>query len=166
MKNKLLLILLMCSTFAFAQMRIVALHSPTKGVQYFAEDQTNFQPFLLAYAAAIDGDTIYVGGGNYDVPALFDKRLTIYGAGHYPSATTETQRTQLNSSITFGDNADASHLEGIYISGAVYFNDVPTHDIVIKRCNIESSIISTELLEILVTIVFLQKILSKETWIY
>jgi hypothetical protein len=143
MKSKLLLVVfVLFSMGVFSQMRIVALHNPVNGVQYFAESQTDFQPFLNAYAAAVDGDTIYVSGGDFNIPPLFDKKLTIYGAGHYPSATTETQRTQFNSSITFGDNADASHIEGIYISGAVYFNDVPTHDIVIKRCNIESSVIA------------------------
>jgi len=143
MKSKLLLVVfVLFSMGVFSQMRIVALHNPVNGVQYFAESQTDFQPFLNAYAAAVDGDTIYVSGGNHNVPPLFDKRLTIYGAGHYPSATTETQRTQFNTDITFGDNADGSHLEGIYINGAIYFNNVPTHDIVIKRCNIESSIIA------------------------
>jgi hypothetical protein len=143
MKSKLLLVVfVLISTGVFSQMRIVALHSPINGVQYFAESQTDFQPFLNAYTAAVDGDTIYVSGGDFNIPPLFDKKLTIYGAGHYPSATTETQRTQFNSSITFGDNADTSHIEGIYISGAIYFNDVPTQDIVIKRCNIESSVIA------------------------
>jgi len=144
MKSKLLLVVfVLFSMGVFSQMRIVALHNPVNGVQYFAESQTDFQPFLNAYAAAVDGDTIYVSGGNHNVPPLFDKSLTIYGAGHYPSATTETQRTQFNSSITFGDNADGFHLEGIYVNGAIYFNDVPTLDIVIKRCNIESSVYSS-----------------------
>lgn len=135
MKNKFLLFTILFTTFSFAQMRIVALHSPTNGVQYFAESQSNFQPFLLAYAAAVDGDTIYVGGGNYDVPGTIDKKLTIYGAGHYPSATTETQLTLFNNQITLGDNADNSHYEGINFASYVYLADnTAVNNVTFKRC--------------------------------
>lgn len=143
MKNTILLVAILISTLSFSQMRVVSLHSSTNGVQYFSETQSNFQPFVLAYAAAIDGDTIYVGGGNYDVPALFNKRLTIYGTGHYPTATTETLRSQFNSNINFGDNADGTSIEGIFLNASIIFNDVPTHNIVIKRCLIEGGVFAT-----------------------
>ncbi len=140
MKTNFLLFVILFTSLSYAQMRVVALHSPTNGVQYFAESQTNFQPFLLAYAAAIDGDTIYVGGGNFDVPATFDKRLTVYGTGHYPSATSATGFTKFNAGFILGDASDNSHFEGMYINGTITFADAPTDNITIKRCHIYGEI--------------------------
>jgi len=140
MKTNFLLFVILFTSLSYAQMRVVALHSPTNGVQYFAESQTNFQPFLLAYAAAIDGDTIYVGGGNFDVPATFDKRLTVYGTGHYPSATSATGFTKFNAGFTLGDASDNSHFEGLSINGTIIFADAPTDNITIKRCDIYGGI--------------------------
>ncbi len=136
MKNKLLVVVLILaiSSSAYSQMRVVALHSPGS-VQYFGETQANFQPFLLAYAAAVDGDTIYMGGGNYDAPDTFNKKLTIYGAGHYPSATVATQPTTFNNSFSLGDLADNSHFEGINFVGAVYFaHSTKVDKVTFKRC--------------------------------
>ena len=82
MKSKLLLVVfVLISMGVFSQMRIVALHNPVNGVQYFAESQTDFQPFLNAYTAAVDGDTIYVSGGDFNIPPLFDKVVDYARAG-------------------------------------------------------------------------------------
>jgi len=146
MKNKLLLLILILAIYSttYSQMRVVALHSPGSSVRYFGETQANFQPLLLAYDAAVDGDTIYVGGGNYDAPGTFNKKLTIYGAGHYPSATVHTQPTTFNNSFSLDDLADNSHFEGINFAGSVFFaHSTKVDNVTFKRCHF-SSVFSAE----------------------
>lgn len=71
------------------------------------------QPLIDAYTAASNEDTIYLPGGSFDIPAIVDKRLTIYGAGHYPDSTTATGKTIIANAFTIGSNADSLHLEGV-----------------------------------------------------
>ena len=118
----------------FSQMKIVALHSPTNGVQYFS-NEGNVQPLQLAYTAAVDGDTIYIPGGTFAQPSLYDKRLTIYGAGHFPSSTEATGKTILSSNFSLGEMADDFHLEGVEITGNILFAAAAAVDnLVVKRC--------------------------------
>lgn len=94
---------------------VVALHSAS--VQMF----TGANPFIDAYNASADGDTIYLPGGYFNVPGTLDKKLLIYGAGHYPDSTTATNKTILTAGFTLGDNADSIHLEGLHITGGIFF---------------------------------------------
>lgn len=121
-----------CSSFIHAQ-KVVALHSPTNGVQYFSDSSA----LTEAYDAAIAGDTLYLPGGTLTPPALFDKPLTIIGAGHHPDATTATFLTTISGTVYFGENADGFHLEGVYITGDLRLgnaNDISIDDAIIKRC--------------------------------
>lgn len=122
---------ILCSTTIQAQ-KVVALHSATNGVQYF--DGTS--ALQDAYTAAVTTDTIYLTGGTFTPPSLFDKQLTIFGAGYHPDATTATQATTISTHVYLGDNADGFYLEGVNISGNLYLgdaSDVSVNDIVIKR---------------------------------
>ncbi|MBO3116773.1 hypothetical protein J4050_08445 [Winogradskyella sp. DF17] len=134
-------LVVLCSTLTINAQKVVAVHSPTNGVQYFSDSAA----FQEAYDASIAGDTIYLPGGTHTPPSVFDKQLTIFGAGHHPDATTATFETKISGQITLGENADGIHLEGLYITSNLVVgntNDVSVNDIVVKRCrfgNIYSS---------------------------
>ncbi len=132
MKTKITFILLaLLNTHLFFGQITVALHSPANGVQFFSDDH----PLQSAYTAAVDNDTIYLPGGSMLPPAKFEKKLVIYGAGHYPSATTATRKTYIQGDVNLSDEADGFHLEGVEISGSIRFDDnEPINNVVIKRC--------------------------------
>jgi len=138
MKTKLtfLVLTLLFSSALFAQ-KVVALHSPTNGVQYFNDDN----PLQSAYAAAeVAGDTIYLPGGSMTPPATFEKQLVIYGAGHYPSATTATFLTKISGTVILSQEASGFHLEGVNIIGDIIFDaNESVNDVTIKRCQFGTS---------------------------
>ncbi|MCF6295318.1 MAG: hypothetical protein L3J25_06480 [Flavobacteriaceae bacterium] len=137
MKTKSILFTLtfLCSIILFAQ-KIVVLHSPTNGVQYFNDDIA----LQTAYTAAIAGDTLYLPGGTHFPPTRFEKQLTIFGAGHYPSATTATYLTKISGNFVISDEADGLYLEGVEITGQLSFDiNESVNDVTIKRCRINGS---------------------------
>ncbi len=138
MKTKFtLLVLAICFSSTNYAQKIVALHSPTNGVQYFNDDYS----FQTAYTAAVVGDTIYLPGGTNIPPARFEKQLTIFGAGYHPDATTATYPTKISGNFTLSDEADGFYLEGVEITGSlVYDSNESVNDVTIKRCKINSSL--------------------------
>jgi hypothetical protein len=125
-----LLCFLMLSKLANAQ-TLVALHHQGAAT-YF----NGINGFVQAYNNAVNGDTIYIPGGFYSSPGNFDKRLTIFGAGHYPDSTLATEKTIITSGISFSDNADNFHLEGLQVNGDIYFaNDQSVNNLTIRRCS-------------------------------
>jgi hypothetical protein len=142
MKTKLTICFIFLHFALMAQVKIVALHHPGSDVQFFS-NENDAQPFQLAYTAAVDGDTIYITGGTYAPPTSFNKRLIVYGAGHFPSATSATQSTKISGNISFGDLADGTHLEGMEIQGSIVYPAESVNDIMVKRCNINSSVSAT-----------------------
>jgi hypothetical protein len=136
MKNSILFLMLffLCSV-GFSQQK-VALHHGS-GVTIFG----GANPFTDAYNAAVNGDVIYLPGGNLPFPATIDKSLVIIGAGHYPATTVATNKTVLNGSLTIGENADNLHLEGIEIASGLFFSyNSKVDGVVIKRCRINTII--------------------------
>ncbi len=96
-----------------------------------------------AYSVAQSGDTIYLSGGHF-APITIDKRLTIFGAGHYPDSTTATNITNIDGSITLNSNADNSHLEGLRINGYFYLQtDSSVNNVMINRCYITGRFYAT-----------------------
>ena len=142
MKTKLTLtltIIFLVQFSLFAQVKIVALHHMGSNVQYFS-NEGDVQPFVLAYNAAVDGDTIYIPGGTFTAPTSFNKRLAVYGAGHFPSATTVTQTTKISGNFNFGDLADGSHLEGLYFLNSIIYPAESVNSVTVKRCYITSNV--------------------------
>jgi hypothetical protein len=129
MKTKLTLVFTLFSLFIFAQ-RVATVHGAS-GVQAFH----SADPFQDAYAAAVNGDTIYLPGGNMSVPAMFDKSVFIYGAGYHPDSTSATMKTTLSGGISLREDASYSHFEGIEFLGSV---TTPTNEAInyisFKRC--------------------------------
>lgn len=121
--------LLVAAIHLYAQQR-VALHS--NGTTTIFGGST---PFIAAYDAAQDGDTLYLPGSALTVPPVINKRLTIFGAGHYPDSTEATNKTFLSGSLNISENADSLFLEGMEINGNIQFtNDHKVDYVVISRC--------------------------------
>lgn len=130
-QNILILLLGALSINAFAQGR-VALHSEGTTTIF-----SGANPFLDAYNAAVDGDTIYLPGGNLPYPTTINKGLVIYGAGHYPDFASVTSPTVLTGGLVIGGEADNLKLEGIQVNGNLVFADNQKVDSVrIRRCRI------------------------------
>lgn len=93
-------------------------------------------PFVDAYNASANGDTIYLPGGLFAPPASINKRLVIYGAGHYPDSTATTGVTTINGRLTLEENADNTVLQGLNVTEYIYFADNKRVDsVVVYRCN-------------------------------
>lgn len=91
-------------------------------------------PFIEAYNAAVDGNTIYLPGGNLLYPGTIDISLPIKGVSHYPVKTTATNKTELSGNLRIGGNADYLHLEGILLTGKLYFaNNQKVDFVTLKR---------------------------------
>ena len=98
-------------------------------------------PFTDAYNAAADGDTIYLHGGSFAPPAVIDKGIAIYGAGHYPDSTAVTLPTSITGNVAINENADNLRFEGILFTGNITFNNNQKVDnVVISRCRINGAL--------------------------
>lgn len=113
--------------------KVVMLHKTNGQQQAFYGNQ----PLIDAYTTASNEDTIYLPGGVFVAPDYFDKRLTIYGAGHYPDSTSATGKTVIANTFTINPNADSFHLEGIECNGNVYIESNVNY-LVLKRNNFQT----------------------------
>ncbi len=95
--------------------------------------------FIDAYAAAVDGDTIYLPGLQYTSPGDFEKSLTVFGTGYHPGHTEATGRTRISGFI-FRDGSSGSHFEGMYVSGYVQFAGDEIQDVTLKRLHVDGHI--------------------------
>jgi hypothetical protein len=124
-------VLSVCSSFA---QRVVALHSAS-GVSVYS----SVNPLLDAYNEAVDGDTLYLPGGAFLAPTMFDKKLYIYGAGYHPDSTIATNPTLITGNINLGENSDYSIFEGIQFSNSVNTDyNVSASYITFKRCRLNT----------------------------
>jgi hypothetical protein len=94
-----------------------------------------------AYNQSVNGDTIYLPGGGFTAPTTINKKLTIYGAGHYVDSTQATGKTFWNGALNFGVDADQFTIEGVEITSHVTFpyNGV-VNNVTIARCKINGGI--------------------------
>jgi hypothetical protein len=133
--NTIFATLLLMSTTINAQQR-VALHNNGTTTIF-----SSTSPFIDAYNAAADGDTIYLPGGTFTPPANFEKKLIIFGAGHYVDSTMATGKTFINGGVQLRENADNFHIEGVEITGSVtLYNNESINGVIIKRCKINGAI--------------------------
>ncbi|MFO7524844.1 MAG: NosD domain-containing protein [Ignavibacteriaceae bacterium] len=119
----------------------VALHTEGVGGQRTVNYYYQSDGFHKAYADAAGGDTIYLPGGAFDPPALIEKQLVIYGAGHYPGATAATGKTIINGTIHLGAGADNVHIEGLEVSGGLDTRlDVAVNNLTVIRSRFISDV--------------------------
>lgn len=109
---------------AIAQKSVILQHNGT------ASSHTSIS---LALIAAADGDTIYVSGGIFAESMTVSKKLTIYGAGHYPDSTMATLPTKVTGTVTINGTAGGGSMEGLY-TGDITFN-AALSGYTISRCN-------------------------------
>jgi hypothetical protein len=131
MKRTLLIIVVIVMAIT-VNAQTIALHSST-GVQILKGSTA----FVNAYAAAQNGDTLYLSGGTFAAPAAFDKQLMVFGAGHFVDSTLATGKTFINGNVTLSENADLFYIEGVEITGGFTFIDNQSvNNVVVKRCKI------------------------------
>lgn len=134
MKRQTLLTLTIAMTMTM-NAQTIALHSST-GVQIIKGNTA----LATAYTAAQSSDTLYLSGGSFTPPANFDKRLMIFGAGHYVDSTLATGKTFINGNFTLDENADLFYLEGVEITGNFTIStNNSANNVVIKRCKINGT---------------------------
>ncbi len=98
-------------------------------------------PFNDSYTAAVSNDTIYLSGGTFAPPSNFDKKIAIFGAGHYETATVATGKTFINGTVTLKENADNFYIEGVEVNGDFNFsNNESVNQVVVKRCKINGAL--------------------------
>ncbi len=125
-------ILLISCIVLQAQIKVALHHNGT--VTMFS----GANPFISAYDASVNGDTIYLPGGVLYPPASITKGIYIIGAGHYPDSTLSTGKTDI-SNLNIYAGADKLKLEGLYIPGGVNFIYGQKIDsVVILRCYLGS----------------------------
>lgn len=90
-----------------------------------------------AYNAAVNGDTMYIPGGNFPQLSIA-KSLTIIGAGHHPDSTSATGRTVLNY-LDLNPGADNSYITGIYFTGRIAVSGTIS-GVAISRCYLNQGI--------------------------
>jgi len=121
----------------------VILNAQTSIILQSKENATMFNKFSDALTDAKQGDIIYLSGGSFNIGnVIIDKKLTIIGAGHYPSHTQATGLTFLSGNITLITGADTTMLQGFYLSGDVRLGSTAQNQRVnhvnLIRCNVNS----------------------------
>jgi hypothetical protein len=95
---------------------------------------TSPNAMVEAYNAAVDGDTIYLPGGVFPALTLF-KRLSLYGAGHYPDSSASTGVTSISGALGFSTGSSKSFITGLHITGVISFeHNIRIDSVVIMRC--------------------------------
>jgi hypothetical protein len=113
----------------YAQNTVTMLHHNGTATPYYGNTG-----FTNAYNASVHGDTIYLPGKYFSPPSVIDKRLTIIGTGHFPDSTGATGVTYIQSTLTIGENADSTHIEGLYINGNIDIqNNTAPNKLLIRR---------------------------------
>ncbi len=108
-----------------------------------ATNSSTHQTLTAAINAAVDGDYIYLPGGSFGIGDLkVNKRVHIFGAGHYPDSTQATGRTALTGNIYFKTGASNSVIQGVYLTGNFFMGDSCStgnvSNILISRCNVDN----------------------------
>lgn len=99
-----------------------------------------FSSFTEALAAAQQGDVMYLPGGTFNIGnVIINKKISIVGAGHYPSHTAATGITYLSGSVYLVSGADSTMLQGFYLTGDIRLGSTgenqEVHFINISRCS-------------------------------
>lgn len=130
-----LVVFFLFNLIANAQQKVALHHIGTTTIY------SGSNPLIDAYTAAVTNDTIYLPGGTFVPPVNFDKKIAVFGAGHYESTTLATGKTFINGNVILKENADNFYLEGVEVNGNLIFSDNESvNQVVIKRCKINGSL--------------------------
>ncbi|MDN3676461.1 hypothetical protein QWY90_03965 [Flavobacterium paronense] len=128
-------VIFLISISANAQQKVALHHLGTTTVF------SGSNPLIDAYTAAVTNDTIYLPGGTFVSPSNIDKRIAVFGTGHYENATSATGKTFINGNIALKENADNFYMEGVEVNGNFYFSENESvNQVVLKRCKINGTL--------------------------
>lgn len=108
---QLILPLLMFTLFGFGQYNFVVQNGSASVYNTIDE----------AYQNAVSGDTIYIPGGSFNMPATIDKSLVWIGVGYHPDSTESTYYTRINNSVSFKGTCDGTYITGMHFIASVTF---------------------------------------------
>lgn len=139
MKNSVLLIIGLFISVAGATQAAFLINRSSGSLAYRSLDS--------AIANAQNGDTLYMPGGTFNTGTItVNKKLILFGAGHYQDSTLASGRTVLNGTIYFVAGSSLSVLQGIYLTGNIYIGSTGTNSNVnglnVSRCNITDLVFS------------------------
>jgi len=135
-KLSLLIATIIASSIALKAQRTVSLHKSTGDTIF-----SGVNAFVDAYNAASNGDTIYLPGGSFASPSLFNKEIYVIGAGHHPDSTMHTNITMISTSFLLGELSDYSVFEGICFGADLQVgNNTSASYITFRRCKFNSSV--------------------------
>ncbi len=94
-----------------------------------------------AYTNASAGDTIYLPGGSFNMPAV-DKSLTWIGVGYHPDSCNATYFTRINNATSFTGNCDNMSISGVHFSSNLSFGSSgnPVENLNLSRCYIAGTL--------------------------
>ena len=78
-----------------------------------------FQQVDDAIVNAVDGDTLYIPGGSWNLTQPINKRLHLIGVGHHPDSTKVTFPTKINSDFNLYSGSSNGSITGINILGGI-----------------------------------------------
>ena len=93
-----------------------------------------FQQVDDAIVNAVDGDTLYIPGGSWNLTQPINKRLHLIGVGHHPDSTKVTFPTKI-SQINLDSGASNGSITGINILGG-FMVQTEMNNYTVKRCRI------------------------------
>jgi hypothetical protein len=83
---------------------------------------------------ADNNDFIYFSGGTYNVEGInIEKKLSIFGCGHYPDSSDATGKTIFNGNLTITTGSNGGILEGIFFNNGITFSG-SINTFFIQRC--------------------------------
>mgnify|MGYP001198524298 CR=1 FL=1 len=137
MKNTIILSAILIATmFQINAQQKVLLHSQGKVSQF-----SGANPLIAAYDSAQFGDTMYLSGGVFATPTLFNKKLYLFGAGFHLDSTQATNPSQISGQLNLGESSDYSIFEGIQFANNVQAaHNISASYLTFKRCKFNSYI--------------------------
>jgi len=94
-----------------------------------------FQQVDDAIVNAVEGDTLYIPGGSWNLTQHINKRLHLIGVGHHPDSTKVTFSSKILSAVYLDSGASNGSITGINIQGQI-FAQTEVNYYTVKRCRI------------------------------
>lgn len=94
-----------------------------------------FQQVDDAIVNAVDGDTLYIPGGSWNLTQPINKRLHLIGVGHHPDSTKVTFPTKIGNSLYLDSGASNGSITGIDIRTPI-ISRTEVNYYILKRCRI------------------------------
>jgi len=108
---------------------------------------SNVSQFTILDSAIVHAqnrDYIYLPGGNFTLNANINKKLYIYGAGHYPGSTSVNNLTKILNNLTIVSGADSGLITGVSFTGNITFGTSTSNQVIhtfsLIRCILSGNI--------------------------